>query len=110
MIRRFVRALIRNAVVTEGGGVSLRVDPVLLNAAGLLPFEEVELVNAAARTRVTTFVEAGGAGEVRVPGMRAGDVVSVIAYGLLHDGQTLNHKVKVVTCDGENRVIALAEA
>lgn len=109
MIRRFVRAAIQNATVTESASVSLRIDPVLLNAAGLLPFEEVELVNGANGARVTTFVEAGGAGEVRVPQMRAGDTVSIIAFGLLHDGQTLNHKVKVVTCDGQNRVIALTE-
>ena len=110
MIRRFVRCAIHNATVTGNAAVSLRLDRVLMNAAALLPFEEVEVINSATGARITTFVEAGDSGEVRVPDMRAGDRVSIVAHGLLHDGQTLNHKVKVVTCDGENRVVALTEA
>jgi aspartate 1-decarboxylase len=110
MMRRLVRAAIQNATVTRGEGRTLRIDPIILRAANILPLEEVEIVNHGSGERVTTFVETAseGSGEVAV-GMRAGDRVSVISWGLLHDGQTLAHKANIVTLDAENRVIAVAE-
>jgi aspartate 1-decarboxylase len=112
MIRRFLRAAIRHATVTHAGRTSLVIDPILLRAANVLPFEEVEIVHHATGERFTTFAEAGeeGSGELRIHRVRAGDEVSVLSWGLLHDGQTLNHWATVVTVDGENRVVALAEA
>ena len=41
--------------------------------------------------------------------MREGDRISVVSWGLLHDGQTLAHKANIVTLDAQNRVIAVAE-
>jgi aspartate 1-decarboxylase len=110
MMRRLVRAAIQNATVTRGEGVTLRIDPVILRAANILPLEEVEIVNQASGERFTTFVEPGaeGSGEVAVR-MRAGDIVSIVSWGLLHDGQTLAHKATIVTLDAHNQVIALAE-
>jgi aspartate 1-decarboxylase len=109
MMRRLVRAAIRNATVTRGDAVSLHLDPILLRAANVLPLEEVEIVNHATGERVTTFAEEGGAGEVVVPRMRSGDVVSIVSWGLLHDGQTLSHKATIVTLDATNGVFSIAE-
>ena len=109
MMRRLVRAAIQNATVTHGGALTLRVDPVILRAANVLPMEEVEIVNHATGERVTSFAEEGGAGEVHAPRMRVGDVISILSWGLLHDGQTLTHTAKVVTLDASNHVIAVHE-
>ena len=109
MMRRLLRAAIRNATVTHGEAVNLRLDPVILHAANILPLEEVEVVNHATGERLMTFAEPAGSGEVHAPRMRAGDTISILAYGLLHDGQTLAHKAKVVTLDASNAVIALVE-
>ena len=109
MMRRLVRAAIQNATVTSGDGLTLRIDPVILRAANILPLEEVELVDHETGARVTTFAEVGGSGEVVAPRMRAGDVISIISCGVLHDGQTLNHTAKVVTLDGRNGVVSIAE-
>ena len=119
MIRRFVRATIHNATVTEADvawPVSVRVDPILLRAADLLPLEEVEIVNTITGLRFTTWVEAGaeGSGEVRIHAgsehrIRRGDIVTIVSYGLLHDGQTLNHRAKAITLDAQNRMTALTE-
>jgi aspartate 1-decarboxylase len=109
MMRRLVRAAIRNATVTESQSVTLRVDPLILTAANVLPLEEVEVVNHATGERVTTFAEAGASGEVSAPRMRAGDIVSILSWGVLHDGQTLNHTAKLVTLDASNRVVAVSE-
>lgn len=116
-MRRFVRAVISNAVVTSadsGLPVSVRLDPLMLTAAGLLPYEELEIVSVATCERFTTFVEPGARGEVRVHSgttrhVRIGETVSLISYGLLHDGQTLNHTARVVTLGAGNEVVAVEE-
>lgn len=109
MMRRLVRAAVQNATVTHGSALTLRVDPLILRAANILPLEEVELVNHATGERVITFAEEAASGEVHAPRMRAGDVVSIVSYGVLHDGQTLNHSAKIVTVDGKNAVTAIDE-
>lgn len=110
MMRRLVRAAIRNATVTRGEGITLRVDPIILRAANILPLEEVEIVNHASGERLTTFVEpaAEGSGEIAV-NMRAGDAVSIVSWGMLHDGQTLAHRATIVTLDEQNHVTAIAQ-
>jgi aspartate 1-decarboxylase len=120
MMRALLRSVIQNATVTAADAatpVSLRLDPVLLRAAELLPLEQVDVVNVANGERFTTFVEAAaeGSGEVRVHGgekhhVRAGDAISILSWGYLHDGQTLAHRAKLVTLDGQNRIVALLES
>ena len=117
MIRTFLRSAIHNATVTRADAtwpVSLRLDPVLMRAAELLRGEQVEIVNVATGERFTAFVEPGDGGEVRLHAgikhpVRAGDVVSILSYATLHDGQTLGHRAKVVTLDNANRVVSLTE-
>jgi aspartate 1-decarboxylase len=110
MMRRLVRAAIQNATVTSGEGLTLRIDPIILRAANILPLEEVELVDHETGERLTTFAEIGADGEVVAPRVRAGDVISIVAWGVLHDGQTLNHRATIVTLDPDNHVIAVTEA
>jgi aspartate 1-decarboxylase len=110
MMRRLVRAAIQNATVTRGEGLTLRLDPVILRAANILPLEEVELVHHATGERFTTFAEIGGDREVSAPRGRAGDVISIVAWGVMHDGQTLAHRATIVTLDAANVVIAVTEA
>lgn len=109
MMRRLVRAAVQNATVTHGGALTLRVDPLILGAANILPLEEVEIVNHATGEAVVTFAEEAGSGEVHAPRMRAGDVVSIVSWGVMHDGQTLNHSAKIVTVDAKNVVTAIVE-
>ena len=110
MMRRLVRAAIRNATVTRGDALTLRLDPVILRAANILPLEEVELVNHATGERFVTFAEAGAEGEVVAPRVRTGDTVSILSWGVMHDGQTLAHRATLVTLDEGNRVVEVAEA
>lgn len=109
MMRRLVRAAIQNATVTRSEGLTLRIDPVVLRAADILPLEEVEIVHHATAQRFITFAEEGEAGEVSVPRVRAGDTISILSWGTMHDGQTLAHRAKLVTLDASNRVVALVE-
>ena len=110
MIRRLVRSLIRNATVTGANDApSLRLDRVLMNAMEVRAFEEVDVINTVTGARTTTWVEEGESGEVRVPHTRTGDVVTILSLGLLHDGQTLAHKVRVVAVDAKNELVAITE-
>lgn len=106
------RAIIREVTVTHGDAPdALRIDPVLLRSAELRPFEEVEIVNLTTGKRLSTWVEeaAEASGEVHAPGARTGDRLTIVAYTLLHEGQTLAHKVKVVTVNEKNAAIAVEE-
>jgi aspartate 1-decarboxylase len=108
-MRTLLRSLIRNATVT-GTSAALRLDAFILHAAELLPFEQVEIVNAATGERFRTWVEEApeGSGEVSV-NARKGDVVSILGFVTLHEGQTLAHKPRVVTLDEKNRVVSATE-
>lgn len=106
------RAIIREVTVTHGDARdALRIDSVLLRSAEMRPFEEVEIVNLATGARVRTWVEEAveASGEVHAPGARTGDRLTIVAYTLLHEGQTLAHKVKVVTVNEKNAAIAVEE-
>ena len=108
-----VRAMIRDVTVTHGDARdALRIDPVLLRAADLRPFEEVEIINASTGARTRSWVEpaAEASGEVHSPGARAGDRITIVAYTLLHEGQTLAHRAKIVSVNANNELIAIAES
>lgn len=109
-MRTLLRSLIRNATVTASAP-SLRLDAFILNAAELLPFEEVEIVIDATGEHFRTWVEPApeGSGEVAVRA-RAGDVVSISGFVTLHEGQTLAHKPRIVTLGANNQVVAATEA
>ena len=111
MMRRLVRALVRGGTATGVSAGSLAVDPLILRAANILPFEEAEVLHHATGARFATFAEpaAEGSGRIDAPGVRAGDAVTIVSWGLLHDGQTLGHRALVVTLDRENRVVGIGE-
>ncbi|HSP35326.1 MAG TPA: aspartate 1-decarboxylase [Thermoanaerobaculia bacterium] len=110
MIRRLLRSVIRNATVTATHDApSLRLDRVLMNAMEVRAFEEIDVINNSTGARYTTWVEEGQSGEVRVAHVRAGDVVTILSSGLLHDGQTLAHKARVVTVSMKNELISIDE-
>ncbi len=104
-MRTLLRSLIRNAVVTSSAPC-LRLDAYILNAAELLPFERVEIVNASGE-RFTTWVEAAaeGSGEVAA-NARKGDIIEILSFVSLHEGQTLAHKPRMVTLGESNRVVS----
>ena len=120
MIRIFLRSKIHRATVTEANldyEGSITIDRYLMNAAGLLPFEKVEIYNVTSGARFETYVIEGeaGKGEICINGAAAhlasvGDKVIIACYGLLHDGQTLDHKPKLVFVDESNQVKVLKEA
>jgi aspartate 1-decarboxylase len=120
MMRFFLRSKIHRATVTEANleyEGSITIDQHLMNAAGLVPFEKVEIYNVTSGTRFETYAIEGkaGGGDICINGAaahlaRPGDKVIIACYCALHDGQILDHKPKLVFVDEENRIKALKEA
>src|SRR5215469_1149475 len=82
---------------------SLTVDPVLMEAAGLLPYEEILVSNVATGSRATTYVIPGrpGEGQIELNGAMArlgavGDRVIVMAFALLGMDELAGHRPRVV--------------
>ena len=91
---------------------SVTVDQDLLDAADLLAGEKVAIVDVTNGARLETYVIPGrrGSGVIGINGAAArlvhvGDLVILIAYGVLDDAEARTRTPKVVFVDSENRVI-----
>jgi aspartate 1-decarboxylase len=91
---------------------SVTVDQDLLDAADLLAGEKVAIVDVTNGARLETYVIPGprGSGVIGINGAAArlvhvGDLVILIAYGVMDDAEARTRKPKVVFVDSENRVI-----
>lgn len=90
---------------------SITVDEELLDTAGLLPYEKVQVVNVNNGERLETYTIAGEAGERTVclngPAARLaapGDEVIVISYADLTPSEAREHHPRVVLVDEDNDV------
>src|SRR3990172_5122580 len=86
------RARVNDANLHYEGSVTL--DPVLMEAADLLPYEQVHLLDIDNGARLTTYVIEGdrGSGQVVVNGAAAhliheGDTVIILSYVTLPDNE-----------------------
>src|SRR6476660_6999584 len=91
MLRTFVNGKIHRLKVTSlqpAYNGSCRICPELLAAAGIEPFEKVEIYSMTSQTRIATYVFPGaGKGEFALNGgaalhFRIGDRVAVVTYRL----------------------------
>ena len=110
MTGKIHRATVTAADLDYVGSITLDAD--LLRAADLLPGEQVDVVDVTNGARLTTYAIAGeaGSGVVCVNGAAAhlvhpGDVVIVIAYGLLPDAEARTYSPHVVHLDAANRIV-----
>ena len=117
MLRPMLVAKIHRATVTSADlhyVGSITVDADLLDAADLLPGQQVDVVDVTNGARLTTYVIPGerGSGILCINGAAAhlvdpGDVVILIAYGLLADGAAHTYVPRVVFVDEKNRIVGV---
>jgi aspartate 1-decarboxylase len=115
-----MRAKIHRAVVTHANVDyvgSITLDPRLMKAAGLLPQEQVDVLNCDNGRRLTTYCIEGraGSGEVGLNGAAAllcspGDVVLVVAYARLSPEEIAGFEAVTVVVDARNRVKKILRA
>jgi aspartate 1-decarboxylase len=91
---------------------SLTVDPDLMEAVGLLPYEAILVSNVATGARAETYALPGvrGLGQIELNGAMArlgavGDRVIVMAFALLEPSEVEGHRPRVVALDGRNRIV-----
>ncbi|HET9900303.1 MAG TPA: aspartate 1-decarboxylase [Actinomycetes bacterium] len=115
MLRTMLTAKIHRATVTQADlnyVGSVTVDEDLLDAADLLPGEKVAIVDVTNGARLETYVIPGprGSGVICINGAAArlvhvGDLVILIAYGLMDDREAREREPKVVFVDAANRIV-----
>src|SRR3954467_15925685 len=110
-----LKSKIHRATVTQAdlhyvGSVTIDAD--LIDAADLLPGEQVAIVDVTNGARLETYVIAGprGSGVIGINGAAArlghpGDLVILIAYGVMEAAEAREYVPRVVFVDSENRVV-----
>jgi aspartate 1-decarboxylase len=93
---------------------SVTIDQDLLDAADLLPGEQVAIVDVTNGARLETYVIAGerGSGVIGINGAAAhlvhpGDLVIMIAYAQMSDAEARGYRPRVVHVDSANRIVDL---
>ena len=115
MRRTMCKSKVHRAVLTgadlhyEG---SLTLDVALMEAADILPFEKVQVVNVNNGSRLETYVIEGerNSGTIQLNGAAArlgaaGDHVIVISYADYEESELENFEPKLVFVDAKNRVV-----
>jgi len=114
MLRTLMKSKIHGATVTEANlkyTGSITIDKALLNAANILPFERVQIVNLHNGSRVETYAVEGpiGSGTICMNGAAArwaevGDTVIIISYSLMTEREIKKHRPQIVFVDHQNRI------
>lgn len=114
MIAKIHRATVTQANLHYVG--SITVDADLLDAADLVPGQQVDVVDVTNGARLTTYVIPGepGSGQICINGAAAhlvspGDVVILIAYGMLSDHDARTFLPNVVFVDEQNHIVELSD-
>lgn len=114
MLLKMLKSKIHRAVVTEANlnyiG-SVTIDRDLMDAAGLLEYEQVQIVNINNGHRFETYCIAGkrGSGVICLNGAAArlvcvGDQVIIMAYCQIDSENVKQHLPKIVFVDELNRI------
>lgn len=95
---------------------SLTIDPELMEAVGLFPYEAIVVSNVSTGLRAETYTLPGrvGSGQIELNGAMArlgavGDRVIVMAFAEFSPEELEGHSPKVVALDSSNRIIERIE-
>ena len=115
--RTMLKSKIHRATVTQADlhyVGSVTVDAALMEAADLLPGEQVAIVDITNGARLETYVIEGerGSGVIGINGAAAhlvhpGDLVILISYQTIDDRAARTPKPRIVHVDGANRIVDL---
>jgi aspartate 1-decarboxylase len=115
MYRTMLKSKIHRATVTQADlhyVGSITIDAELMDAADLLPGEQVAVVDVTNGARLETYVIEGerGSGVIGINGAAAhfvapGDLIIVISYAGVPDPEAKAYVPKVVFVDEGNRIV-----
>ncbi len=114
MFRTLMKSKIHRATVTRTNlnyVGSITIDEKLIEAAGIVENELVQIVNISTGGRFDTYVIPGesGSGCIELNGAAArlaepGDLVIIMSYALMNDDEVKSHKPVVVMVDSDNKI------
>jgi aspartate 1-decarboxylase len=114
-MRTMLKSKIHRATVTDGNidyEGSITIDTRLMEAADILPYEQVQVLNINNGARFSTYAIEGepGSGDICLNGAAArlavkGDLVIILTYTEMADEDTRHYKPKVVHVDEKNSII-----
>ncbi|MBD2386221.1 aspartate 1-decarboxylase [Cylindrospermum sp. FACHB-282] len=115
MERTLLLAKIHNCTLTAANlhyVGSISIDEVLLEKAGILPYEQVQVVNNSNGERFITYAIPAppNSGAIELNGAAArlgitGDRVIIMTYGQLNLEELKNYSPRVVIVDEKNRLL-----
>ena len=104
------RARVTGANLDYEGSITL--DPVLMEAADILPYEQVHILDIDNGARLLTYAIEGprNSGVVCINGAAArlvhrGDTVIILTYGPVEEERTRAHKPRLVYVDERNGIL-----
>jgi aspartate 1-decarboxylase len=119
-VRTVLKSKIHRATVTQADlhyEGSITLDPDLMEAADILPFEQVHVLDVDNGARLTTYAIEGerGSGQVCINGaaarlVSAGDTVIILTYDSMTDADAREHQPTLVYVDRANRIVRTGHA
>jgi aspartate 1-decarboxylase len=111
-MRVMLKSKIHRATVTDANidyEGSITIDKKLMEAADILPYEQVHVLNISNGHRFTTYTIEGEKGEICLNGAAAllakkGDLVIILTYATVSEEEVLSLKPKVVLVDADNKI------
>jgi aspartate 1-decarboxylase len=113
MLRHLLKSKIHRATITDSNihyQGSMTIDLDLMEAADILPFEQINVYNISNGERFETYAVEGsrGSGEICLNGAAArkgvvGDLIIIATYAGLNEQELKNFQPKIVQVDARNR-------
>jgi aspartate 1-decarboxylase len=96
---------------------SCAIDSQLLDAAGMLDYEQIQIYNITNGERFTTYAmrAEAGSGIISINGAAAhrakpGDIIIICAYCQLNAAEAMNHKPRLIYLNEHNKVVRTSNA
>ncbi|MBT9161926.1 MAG: Aspartate 1-decarboxylase [Dehalococcoidia bacterium] len=112
-MRMMLKGKIHRARVTEANidyEGSISIDPTLMEAADILPYEQVHVLDITNGARLETYAFEGGPGEIGINGAAArliykGDTIIILAYHLVPEEEARYCHPKLVYVNSQNEIV-----
>ena len=112
-MRMMLKSKIHRAHVTDANvnyEGSITIDRKLMEAADILPYEQVDVVNVNNGARFTTYAIEGEKGEICINGAAArlavrGDIVIILSYHQVTDEEARQSSPRLVYVDADNVIV-----
>lgn len=113
-MRTVLKSKIHGATVTQADlhyEGSITIDPTLMVAADILPFEQVQVLDVDNGARLTTYAIEGerDSGQICINGAAArlvsvGDTVIILTYETMDGAQAREYQPQLIYVDEKNRI------